>query len=57
VAQALKDTLPYFLGAVDDDHVRKQGELRRVREQLRAVERRLAEMAALRGDGATKADA
>ncbi|MBK8217916.1 MAG: DUF3732 domain-containing protein [Myxococcales bacterium] len=56
-AQALKDALPYFLGAVDDDHVRKQGELRRLREQLRAVERRLAEIAALRGDGATKADA
>jgi hypothetical protein len=56
-AQALKDTLPYLLGAVDDDHVRKQGELRRLREQLRAVERRLAEVVALRGDGATKADA
>ncbi len=56
-ALALKDTLPYFLGAVDDDYVRKQGELRRFREQLRAVERRLAEIAALRGDGATKADA
>jgi len=56
-AQALKDTLPYLLGAVDDDHMRKQGELRRLREQLRGVERRLAEIAALRGDGATKADA
>jgi hypothetical protein len=56
-AQALKDTLPYFLGAVDDDHVRKQGELRRLREQLRAVERRIAEIASLHGDGATKADA
>src|SRR5262249_23992162 len=49
-AQALKDTLPYLLGAVDDDHVRKQGELRRLREQLRAVDRRLAELAGLRGD-------
>lgn len=56
-AQALKDTLPYLLGAVDDDHVRKQGELRRLREQLRAVERRLAEIAVLRGDGVTRADA
>lgn len=55
VARDLKDTLPYLLGAVDDDHVRKQGELRRLREQLRTVERRLAEIAALRGDGATKA--
>jgi len=54
---ALKDTLPYLLGAVDDDHVRKQGELRRLREQLRGVERRLTEIASLRGDGATKADA
>ncbi|MFP2895285.1 DUF3732 domain-containing protein [Corallococcus sp. 4LFB] len=56
-AQALKDALPYLLGAVDDEHVRKQAELRRLRDQLRAVERRLAEIAALRGDGASKADA
>lgn len=55
-ALALKDTLPYLLGAVDDDHVRKQAELRRLRDQLRSVERRLAEIAALRGDGATKGD-
>jgi len=55
-ALALKDTLPYLLGAVDDDHVRNQAELRRLRDQLRAVERRLAEIAALRGDGATKGD-
>jgi hypothetical protein len=56
-AMALKDTLPFLLGAVDDDHVRRQGELRRLREQLRALERRLAEIKSLRGDGATKADA
>jgi hypothetical protein len=56
-AQALKDTLPYFLGAVDDDYVRKREELRRVREQLRSCERRLTEIAALRGDGTSKADA
>ena len=56
-AQALKDTLPYFLGAVDDDYVRKREQLRRVREQLRSCERRLAEIAAVRGDGASKADA
>lgn len=56
-ALALKDTLPYLLGAVDDDHVRKKGELRRLRDQLRAVERRLSEIASLRGEGATKADA
>jgi len=56
VAQGLKDTLPYFLGAVDDDYVRKREQLRRVREQLRSCERKLAEIAALRGEGASKAD-
>lgn len=53
-AQALKDTLPYFLGAVDDEYVRKREELRRLREQLRARERQLAELKALSGDGMSK---
>lgn len=55
-AQALKDTLPYLLGAVDDEYVRKRGELRQLREQLRSYERQLAEIASLRGDGVSKAD-
>src|SRR5271157_1938726 len=55
-AQALKDTLPYFLGAVDDNFVRKREELRRLREQLRACERQIAEITALRGEGVSKAD-
>jgi hypothetical protein len=55
-AQALKDTLPYFLGAVDDEFVRKREELRRLRDQLRLTERRLAEITALRGGGVSKAD-
>jgi hypothetical protein len=55
-AQALKDTVPYFLGAVDDDYVKKREQLRRVRERLRSCERKLAEIDALRGDGASKAD-
>jgi hypothetical protein len=55
VAQALKDTLPYFLGAVDDDYVRKHEELRRLRGQIRTYERQLTELKALRGDGISKA--
>ena len=55
-ALALKDTLPYFLGAVDDNYISKREELRRLREQLRSCERRLAEIAALRGEGLSKAD-
>jgi hypothetical protein len=56
VAQALKDTLPYLLGSVDDDFMRKHGEWLRLRDQLRSVERRLSEIASLRGDGVSKAD-
>jgi hypothetical protein len=55
VAQGLKDVLPYFLGAVDDEYVQKREELRRLREQLRAVDRQLSELRALRGDGISKA--
>ncbi|MEF8753306.1 MAG: DUF3732 domain-containing protein [Accumulibacter sp.] len=55
VAQALRDTLPYFLGAVDDEFVRKREELRRVREQLRACDRQLSELQSLRGTGTSKA--
>lgn len=55
VAQGLKDVFPYFLGAVDDEYVRKREELRRLREQLRAVDRQLSELRALRGDGISKA--
>lgn len=53
--QALQDALPYFLGAVDDDFVRKSAELRRLREELRGCERRLAELTALQGEGSSKA--
>lgn len=55
VAQALKDVFPYFLGAVDDDFVRKRGELRRLKDELRSLERQLAELRALRGEGVSKA--
>ena len=57
VAQATKDTIPYFLGAVDEEYVAKREELRRLREWLRNRERRLAQMEALRGQGLGKAAA
>lgn len=55
VAQGLKDVLPYFLGAVDDEYVRKREQLRRLRERLRAVDRQISELRALQGDGISKA--
>lgn len=56
VAQAIKDTLPYFLGAVTDDYVAQQQELKRIRTQIRQIERRLSEAAEIRGDGIGMAD-
>lgn len=56
-AQALRDTLPFFLGAVDDEYVGKREKLRRLREQLRSVERQINELQGIRGDGASKAAA
>ena len=57
VPQAIRDTLPYFLGAVDEDHAYKLGELREKRRALRALERKLAEFEAIRGRGLSKAQA
>jgi DNA repair exonuclease SbcCD ATPase subunit len=57
IPQAIKDVLPYFLGAVDDDHMAKMGKLRRLRQDLRGVERKLAEYEGIRGRGITKAQA
>ena len=57
VPQAIKDTLPYFLGAVDEDHANKLRELREKRRALRALERKLAEFEAIRGRGLSKAQA
>jgi Mg2+ and Co2+ transporter CorA len=51
--QAIKDTMPYFLGAVDDDYVSRMDKLRRLRRELRQVERRLNEYNAVRGEGFT----
>lgn len=53
--QALQDTFPFFLGAVDDEYVRKREELRRLREQLRACERQLTELRSLSGEGISRA--
>ena len=55
IALSIKDTLPYFLGAVDDEYVRKREKLRSLKEQLRSCERQLAEMKALNGEGISKA--
>jgi len=49
VPQAIKDTLPYFLGATGDDQFERLQTLRRARRELRLLERRLAEEQEMRG--------
>lgn len=50
--QAIKDTLVYFLGAVDEDRLRKQLQLDEARRRLRRAERRMIEAQAAAGGDA-----
>lgn len=43
VGQAIRDTFPYFLGAIDEDRLLKQAQLDQARRQLRQLERQLRE--------------
>lgn len=43
VGTAIKDTLPYFLGAIDEDRLLKQAQLDQARRHLRQLERQLRE--------------
>jgi hypothetical protein len=43
VGQAIRDTLPYFLGAIDEDRLLKQAQLDQARRHLRQLERQLRE--------------
>jgi hypothetical protein len=55
VPQAIKDTLPYFLGAVPDDRYQRLQELRRARRDLKMLERRKADEDAMRGQDNSRA--
>ncbi len=56
IPQAIKDTIPYFLGAVNDDHVKKQVQLRNLKQDLRTLERQLIEYESIKGKGISKAN-
>jgi Protein of unknown function (DUF3732) len=57
IPQAIKDTLPYFLGATGDDQYERLQELRRLRRELRLVERRHADEEAMQGRENSRATA
>ena len=47
IGTAIRDTLPYFLGAVDEDRLLKQAQLEQAKRHLRQLERQLLEAATL----------
>ena len=53
--QAIKDTMPYFLGAVTEDYVAGMAELRRLRRELRELKRKREEYEAVKGQGVSVA--
>jgi hypothetical protein len=57
VSQALKDTLPYFLGAIDEDRLLKQAQFDQARRQLRQLERQLREAEAIDSSSYPRAQA
>jgi len=55
VPQAIKDVLPYFLGAIDNKYVEKLGLLKRLRHNLKILERKLLEEQSIKGSGYSRA--
>lgn len=57
LAQAIRDTLPYFLGAVEEDQLKIRHELQEARKAARALEKRLKGAEAISGAEAGRAAA
>lgn len=55
MTQAIKDTLPYFLGAVQEDRLALEHELRSAKRELVRLERALREADLIKGEGMSKA--
>jgi hypothetical protein len=55
ITQTIKDTLPYFLGVVNDDSLALEQEHARLKRQIVIEKRRLEESLALRGGGLGRA--
>jgi hypothetical protein len=57
IPQAIKDTLPYFLGAAPDDLLSRHQELQVAKRELKLVAKDLEEAQRIAGEGSTRADA
>jgi transcription initiation factor IIE alpha subunit len=57
IGQAIRDTLPYFLGAIDEDRLLKQAQLDQARRELRQLERQLRDAESLDSSAHPRAQA
>jgi hypothetical protein len=57
ISQAIKDTLPYVLGAIDEDRLLKQAQLDQARRHLRQLERQLRDAEAVDSSSYPRAQA
>ncbi|MEE4577551.1 DUF3732 domain-containing protein [Paenibacillus polymyxa] len=53
--QTIKDTLPYFLGAIQEDRLALEQELARSKRELKKAEQLLKEAELIKGEGVSKA--
>ncbi|MFD1851052.1 DUF3732 domain-containing protein [Oceanobacillus bengalensis] len=57
INQSIKDTLPYFLGAIQEDRLVIEQKLTRLKRELKKAKRKLNEVENIKGDTATKGTA
>ncbi|EEM01731.1 hypothetical protein bmyco0002_59660 [Bacillus pseudomycoides] len=55
IPQAIKDTLPYFLGVVREDYLRTENILKIEKRELKLLKKKLREAELISGDGISKA--
>ncbi|MGE4495688.1 MAG: DUF3732 domain-containing protein [Methanosarcina sp.] len=49
VPQSIRDYMPFFLGAVDEEHLLKKEEINRLKQRLRKLEKQISEEERLKG--------
>ncbi|WP_171647183.1 DUF3732 domain-containing protein [Paenibacillus phytorum] len=55
IPQAIKDTLPYFLGVIREDQLRLEQELRQTKRQLKLLKKRMDEAILIAGNSSASA--
>ncbi|QAY66367.1 DUF3732 domain-containing protein [Paenibacillus protaetiae] len=55
IPQAIKDTLPYFLGVIREDQLKLEQELRQTKRELKLLQRKLQDAALIVGNSSSQA--